>query len=318
VGFSYLVAGGYALFRAVAWDRDETGRRVATDLEPPPGFTDAEAYGANARGQIVGEAANPRETINGSVVRRAVLWERSGHDAYLVCDLGVPEGFDASSAFDVNDYGQVVGTARRLESDGQGGLRQRSDVVVWQRPWWSRECAFEATLLESAEDLAFNQNPSINERGDVVARADRLSASLVIASRPLLWTRGCRGYLKPLELPLPAGFTDGFARGLNTRGEIVGAVQVRSTGGRISASRAVVWRRASRRSFAASLLANPQGTELSLAEHINERGDVVGSSPAPQPGASGGLLWERHGARCRPDGVPTGPGDHRSPSPAVP
>ena len=40
----------------------------------PPGFTDALALDANHHGLVVGEATNPRETINGSTVRHAVAW----------------------------------------------------------------------------------------------------------------------------------------------------------------------------------------------------------------------------------------------------
>ena len=106
IGFSYLVGPGFSLFRAVVWREDPSGERVPLDLTPPPGFTDATALAANARGQIAGEAQNPLEVINGSTVQHAVLWRPlCGHPnqphhppEYEVCDLGVPDGFDASGA----------------------------------------------------------------------------------------------------------------------------------------------------------------------------------------------------------------------------
>lgn len=307
VGFSYLTGSGLSLFRAVAWRRDVSGLRVAVDLEPPAGFTDAQAYSANWRGEVVGEAANPSETVNGSVVRHAVLWQR-GHDGrYEACDLGVPDGFDSSTAFDLNESGAVVGTARRLESDGAGGLQVRSDVVVWQRVRWGHGCAFRTVSLESRDDLPFEQNPSINERGDVVARADRLTPGGPTLSRALLWSRRGCGYTVPVELPLPEGFTDAFARDLNTRGEIVGSALVRSPAGATTAARVVVWRRGAGGRFVPTLLASPAGASIAVAEQVNERGDVVGSTPMPAAGRSGGLLWKKKRERCADNGQTRGP-----------
>jgi len=305
VGFSY-VAGEFSLFRAVLWRRDVSGARLAVDLEPPPGFTDAQAYSANGRGEIVGEAANPGETVNGSTMRRAVLWQPRRDGGYEVCDLGVPEGFDASTAFDINDSGAIAGTARRLESDGAGGLRARSDVVVWQRLERNHEgsherahgCTFAPVLLPAREDLPFDQNPSISERGDVVARADRLTPNLPTVSRGLLWSRRRCAYAAPVELPLPEGFTDAFARDVNGQGDVAGTALVRSPSGATTGSRAIVWRRGERGRFVAEPLDNPPGTALSVAEGMNERGDVVGSSPAPAAGQSGGLLWKKTRRRC--------------------
>ena len=307
VGFSYVAGSGFTLFRAVAWRKDASGLRVAVDLEPPAGFTDAQAYSANWRGEVVGEAASPAETVNGTVVRHAMLWQRQRDGSYEACDLGVPEGFDASTAFDLNEAGSVVGTARRLESDGAGGLQVRSDVVVWQRVRSGHDCAFRTLPLESRDDLPFEQNPSINERGDVVARADRLTPGGPTLSRALLWSRQGCGYAAPVELPLPKGFTDAFARDLNSHGEIVGTALVRSPAGATTAARVVVWRRGARGRFVPTLLASPAGASIAVAEQVNERGDVVGSTPMPAAGQSGGLLWKKKRERCADNGQTRGP-----------
>jgi hypothetical protein len=300
IGFSSLIGDGFSLFRAVAWHRDPSGLRVPVDLAPPPGFTDATAFAASAHGQIAGQVQNPLEMINGSVFGHAVVWQalEGDHDRpdhpveYEVCDLGVPDGFDVSSASGINARGDVVGTAQRFESDGNGGLLLRSDVVVWRKPERQhRRCVSEPILLPSRPDLPTNQNPAINERGDVVVQADRRLTGQPAVSRPLLWARSGRHYLDPVELPIPEGFTDAFATDINARGRVLGTAQVRSATGAIQASRVCVWRLNHRCVWVASLLPNPPGTTLTASARLNEHGDAVGSAPLPPPASSGGLLW---------------------------
>lgn len=320
IGFSYLVGPGFSLFRAVVWREDPSGERVPLDLTPPPGFTDATALAANARGQIAGAAQNPLEVINGSTVQHAVLWQPlCGHPnrpddppEYEVCDLGVPDGFDASGASGINEPGDVVGTARRLESDGRGGLLLRSAVVVWRKPWRRhRRCVSDPIVLPSRPELPLNQNPAINDRGDVVAEADRRVTGQPAVSRPLLWARSDGDYVEPVELRLPEGFTDAFATDVNASGHVLGTAQVRSSTGALQASRAVVWRLCHRRGSAVSLLANPPGTALTVGAHLNDRGDAVGSAPLPLPGSSGGLLWRGATSRRGHDGDDDDRDDHR-------
>ncbi len=300
IGFSYLIGPGFSIFRAVVWREDPSGEHVPLDLMPPPGLTDAAALAANARGQVAGEATNPLEVINGSTVRHAVLWQPLHGDPnraddtpeYEVCDLGVPDGFDTSGASGINGTGDVVGTARRLESDGSGGLLLRAAVVVWRNPWrHHRRCDSDPIVLPSRPELPFNQNPAINDRGDVVAQADRRVTGQPVVSRPLLWRRSDGDYAEPVELPIPEGFTDAFATDVNASGRVLGTAMVRSSTGATLASRAVVWRRCHRRDQDVSLLANPPGTTLAVGAHLNDRGDAVGSAPLPLPGSSGGLLW---------------------------
>ncbi len=302
VGYSYLV-GAASVFRAVVWREDASGTRVAVDLEPPPGFTDALAMDANHHGLIVGQASNPRETVNGSTVRHAVAWfPRKGGD-YEVVDLGVPEGYDASSASGVNALGEVVGTAQRLETDGPGGLLLRATVVLWRaRPRHDGNCETETLVLPPRTDLPRNQNPAINAAGLVVAQADRIAPGERPVSRPLLWWRLGRRFLGPYELPLPEGFTDAVPNDINELGTVLGTASVRPVSGPRVASQAVewTWSRARGR-FVTRLLANPPGTALVTASGINERGDVVGSAPLPASGTSGGLLWRRRAhRRCDP------------------
>ena len=197
VGFSSLIGGGVSVSRAVVWRDDPSGLRVAVDLEPPPGFTDAAAFDANHAGLIVGEASNPAEVINGSVVRHAVAWVPNHDDSYDVLDLGVPDGFDVTSASGVNEMGEIVGTARRLEVDGS----QTAAVVVWRRPFKRHgRCHSETFVLDSHPDLPRNLNPAISTAGLVVAQADRSTPGQATTSRPLYWVRAGRGFSGPYAL----------------------------------------------------------------------------------------------------------------------
>ncbi len=292
IGFSYIPVPGAARFRAVIWRRDPSGLRIPVDLEPPAGFTDARAFSASRRGQVVGEALNPSEVTNGVARRHAVSW-RLDWGRLDTCDLGVPDGWDTSTAFDVNEAGDVVGTANRTESDGAGGLRMRSEVVVWRRPHrHSSACESELQVLDGRDDLPFKQNPSINEHGDVVARADLITSGQPTISRPLVWARREHSYRAPFELPVPDGFTDAYARDLNSRGVVVGTALVRDAANRTTSAQGVSWR-FERGRWRVSLLEQPAGVGFTSPEQISEKGDVVGTTPTPATGHSGALLWPR-------------------------
>jgi hypothetical protein len=296
VGYSYLLGGGVSLYRAVVWREDPSGQRVAVDLEPPAGFTNALAFDANQHGLIVGEATNPRETINGSTVRHAVAWIPKKGSDYEVLDLGVPEGYDVSSASGINELGEIVGTARRIESDGAGGLFVRSTVVVW-RPRVRRDgrCHADTLVLPPRADLPRNQNPVIDTVGLVVSEAERATSGQPLVSRPLLWKRWGHRFVGPYELPVPGGFTDAVANDVNELGTILGTAYVRSaTAGLALASQAVVWTWSWKKArYVPDVLPNPPGTAFVTAARVNERGGVVGSTPLPAPGTSGGLLWKQ-------------------------
>jgi hypothetical protein len=311
VGYSFL-PGGVSLFRAVVWREDPSGQRVAVDLEPPPGFTDALALDANHHGLVVGEAANPSELINGSTVRHAVAWVPKKRGEYEVLDLGVPEDYDVSSASGVNELGEVVGTARRLESDGAGRLLQRWTVVVWRlRSRHGGPCLADTHVLPPRPDLPRNQNPAINTLGLVVAQAERPTPGQPLVTRPLLWKRWGHKFAGPYELPLPDGFTDAQASDVNELGAILGTAFVRpATPGPVLASQAVVWKWSwRRRHFAPSLLPKPPGTTLVAGARLNDRGDAVGNAPLPLPGTSGGLVWKqkRCGHHSQPSLLEPGP-----------
>lgn len=279
--------------RAVAWKTDwETRQRVAVDLEPPPGFTDAQAWSGSGSGLIAGDAWNPREIVGGAQVRHAVLWHPEPDGGFRVCDLGVPEGFLTSSANDVNARGVVVGTA--LGRSAAGALL--SVGYVWRPVGRLSRCQFEAIPLAADPAVPRVSAPAINEQGDVVARAE---GSAPTFSRALRWRRHHHGYADPEVLPLPQGYTDALARAINARGDIVGTAQKRTANGAVSEARVVLWQ-STGRGWASRVLTSPLSTDTISSEHLNDRGDVIADTTLPPPGASGAYLWmEATRSDCR-------------------
>jgi hypothetical protein len=310
VGFSYLVTSSFTQFRAVVWKDDLSGERVPVDLEPLPGFTDALAYAGNARARIVGEVTNGTErTPGGLIVRRAVVWEPRRRGDFEVTDLGVPDGYETSTALDVNERGEIVGTAQRVELDGNGNLVLHGDVVVWRKGYRfhgaHRDCGdWQPEILPSSPDYALNLNPAINEWGAVVAEADARVTGQPTRNRALLWVRGRRGeYRGPFELSIPEGFTDALATDVNDEGVILGTAILRDATG-LSLSRPVLWRPRRRCGYEGVVLEAPDGVALVNSARLNDRGDVVGSAPLPPTGTTGALLWEKTAQPCRWRGHP--------------
>jgi hypothetical protein len=294
VGYSFVSAGGVSLFRAVAWRKDVSGLRVAEDLEPPPGFTDALAFAGNHHGLVVGAASNPGETVNGLTRRQAVAWE-PGKDGYEVTELGVPEGYDVSDAAGVNQLGEIVGTAVRRESDGGGGFVQRTAVVVWRRGCHRHgRSEVEAFVLPLPEDLPRGTSPAISTPGVVVVRAERSTPGEPLVSRPLFWIRRGHGFAGPYELPVPDGFTDAFPTDVNEVGAVLGTALLRqSTFPTLASSQVVVWTWWHKGGYRATVLPNPEGAAIVTSTALNEKGDALGfASPAP-PGGSGGYIWKK-------------------------
>lgn len=281
VGISFIPGGTQ---RAVAWRTDWASRqRVAVDLEPPPGFTDAQAFSGNGLGLVAGDAWNPKELVDGFVVRHAVVWRLAWNGTADVCDLSVPDGFLASSANDVNAFGFVVGTA--IGRSETGALM--SVGYVWRPVGHPSRCRFEATPLPSDPAVPRVSAPAINDRGDVVARAD---GSAPTRSSALRWQRYGHRYADPEVLPPPEGYGDALARAINAHGDIVGTAQQRGANGAVTDARVVLWRKTSR-GWTSWVLTSPTATNTINSEHLNDRGDIIADTPLPAAGSSGAYLW---------------------------
>jgi uncharacterized membrane protein len=240
----------------------------------------------NDRGEAVGAWRNR----NARLV--AVLW-RDG----LAVDLGIEAAFvDGAATFDgtiaegINNKGEIVGTARgiffrsgfywkegQFRSLGTGkrahDINEHGQIVGEDESCGLAFCP--AVLWEpdglarSLEDLPGGINWSraraLNDRGEVVGDANGTASVEAVSWQGVT--------VEPLE---PRG-VEGFAFDVNNRGQIVGTVGMRDTGGR----RAVMWQDHQLTALPSRVgLDIDPGGEHSAATAINEHGVIVGSRAA--------------------------------------
>lgn len=150
------------------------------DLGAPAGGSSS-ALAINAAGQIVGIAYYPEQD---QVL--AVRWEHSG-----LVPLGTLAGDSQSTAFGINNRGQVVGTSSGALSHG----------VLWNNG--------RMTGLADGQSQAI----AINNRGDVAGTWQPSAESPTYMS---VWRKGVR-----TTLPIPDN-SAGDVLGINNRGAVVG------------------------------------------------------------------------------------------------
>ena len=172
---------GVRAFRAVG--------TVMTKLDTLPGSPvegDTRAYAINASGQIVGDASTP------SFQQHAALWS----PANAITDLGTLGG-SFSSASDINDAGQVIGTSY-LTGDAV------QHFFVWSSSTGMRDLT---AMLGSVVSLA-----GINDAGQIAGTIGTGGGS-----HAFLYTPGSG----VKDLGTLGGATSG-ATGLNDKGQVVG------------------------------------------------------------------------------------------------
>lgn len=130
---------------AVAWPR----KGGVISLGTLPGFVHSEAVSISENGTMAGVAIGTGEFPNRS---RAVLWQPGGT---AMRDLGALDGGIDSRARDVNNRGEVVGTATSAEGD-------RAFV------WTAATGMLDLNSLVTVPGLVMTDALSINRRGDIV------------------------------------------------------------------------------------------------------------------------------------------------------
>jgi len=117
-------------------------------------------------------------------VSRALLWKRSHQGYGEPRELPVPEGFTDAYPTDVNEDGEVLGTAQVRPPTGAPTLSQ---VVVWRSRHKDR---YAVEVLPNPPETPIVTSTSINERGDALGIA---RAPLPGSSGGLLWKRRGKG-----------------------------------------------------------------------------------------------------------------------------
>ncbi len=176
------------------------------DLDTLPGHDWSYALGINNHGQIVGWSRNRNLSRS---PERPVLWQNGE-----VIDFATLSDDADSRAVDINDAGQIVGCAS-IKHPVLDEWSQRA--VLWDKG--------EMIVLPTLTDCQESKAAAINNRGQIVgwcSPRDVVDATDDDAWfsqwQPVLWEKG---EVLALGTLLPNGM-DGFAIGINDRGQIVG------------------------------------------------------------------------------------------------
>ncbi len=275
-----------------------------TRLIPAPGL-EASSRNLNNQGQVVGSSF--LIPFRHSTLPYAFLWQ-DGQFA----DMGSALKNNVSEAFHINDKGQVVGyfaangTHAFLWQDGQltdinpfnssysiaTSINNRGQVVGFacEGPnLYPPSCEEHIFLWENgqATDLGVLHGPvlfpSISNKGEIVGS----STDINNLSRPFLWRNG-----QISDLGTFMGDPEGAALDINDKGQIVGWSKS-STG-----SHAVLWQKGQIIDLGVldssvppcqSITTYPCG---SLANAINNHGQVVGSSPVGILHRPTAFIWQ--------------------------
>lgn len=269
-----LLGGGVVPmnFRATLW----TAEGEIIYLGTLPG-AESMAVEINNHGEIVGYTyIRWIETYQGYDGEMRQSSVRSAYHAFYwdamvgIRDLGAFAGGNSSTAYDINDRGQIVGSA----SNGTG--RQGfSHAAMWTKDGVIKDLG----VLDGGE---YSAARGINELGQVVGYGYGSDATI----QAFLWT--AKEGMKPLET-LPNHVS--MAMGINNRGDIVGYSYLQN-------SWRAVWNASLWTPRGELVMLEPvPGHMAGQALNINNRGQIVGASYAPEPfyyESGDAAIWYKH------------------------
>jgi probable HAF family extracellular repeat protein len=261
------------------------------------------AHWASANGLVAGGSENGEtDPLDpGFPEVRAVLWDNSAN----VMDLGtLPGGGYESSAHSVNSRGQVVGWALNTTSDPYS-LAELGSVYDFYEPvypYQTRAFLWENGAMQDLGTLTSDGTDAmgfaINEAGEIIGISYTNSTPNPIATRcsyaypdpnlslmptqePFLWENGTMISLKSL------GGTCGWARDLNSHGQLVGASDLLGD----QVMHPFLWTKAKGMQ---DLLENSTTFTgvWGIATKINESGDVVGWANLAGDTATDAFFWD--------------------------
>lgn len=199
-----------------------------------PNLPNAFATAVNESGQVAGAgmremcASVPEGAVCAEVLR-SVVWQGAQRTVLPLMEWWEPEPggaqlklsvLDGHSAADINDAGEVAGTAFvHVCREDRTGCRSRSRAYLWR--------GGEMVDLGKLDDLPSTQALAVNRHGDVVGYAWSWDTSL---RRPFLWRGGRLHDLS--EAATRAGWRLEIALDINDRGQILGYGVETATGQR--------------------------------------------------------------------------------------
>ncbi len=199
-------------------------------------------------------------------------------------DLGTLGKPDANSWINwggINDRGEAVGMSETADLDPNGEDICGFGTHLTCVPFLWRDGHMSALPTVGGNN---GQASAINNRGEVVGFAETADADPTCppspAEVPVLWDKG-----QAHALPLVGTDPDGFAFGINDRGQAVGY-----SGNCFFATHAVVWTNNS-----AVVLQDLGGTKSNVAYVINNRGQIAGKVRSADGTTYVAALWQPDG-----------------------
>jgi probable HAF family extracellular repeat protein len=222
--------------------------------------------GINDRGEAVGMAETSVPDPDGEdlcgfgtgLTCRPFLWQ-NGHMSALPT-LGGNNG----QASDINNRGQIAGTAQTTVTDSGCPPKQTMLPVLWEEG----KAQPLPTVGSDPDGVAF----AINDQGQAVGDSGICAGAI----HAVLWENGT-------AFPLPDLGTGAIAQGINNQGQIVGTVG--SPDG--TTQYAALWQNG-----AITNLGTLPEDFAALATGINNRGQVVGSTLDSGFNWSHGFIWQ--------------------------
>lgn len=295
---TWIAAG--ALFAALATAQPQP-RYTVLDLGTLGGAYSF-AFGINNGGEVAGAAATPAQTD--FVSTTAFLWSKQkgiinlgtlGPPAFPACPMCNSGASGVGAAGEVAMGSEIATLDPNGEDFCQYGTRRECVGAIWRNG-----------VLTAFANLPGGNNNNvfwINNRGQASGFAENgvfdpacatVTPFQVRRFQPVIW--GPNGEIQRVLSPLVAkGDTAAFAFMINDNGQAVGGSGLCSTIGlppaainNTVAAHAVLWDRDGSITDLGSL-----GGATSIANDINNRGEVVGAAQSPKDGTVHAFLWTR-------------------------
>lgn len=242
------------------------------------------AMGLNNQGwaeNMDGTVNPPENNLFTSVSRGRAVISIYGFINIDLGTLGKPGANSWINWGGINDRGEAVGMSETAEPDPNGEDLCGFGTFLTCVPFLWRDGHMSALPTVGGNN---GQASAINNRGEVVGFAETADADPTCppapAEVPVLWDKG-----QAHPLPLVGTDPDGFAFGINDRGQAVGY-----SGNCFFATHAVVWK-----NNTVVVLQDLGGTKSNIAYVINNRGQIAGKVRSADGTTYVAALWQPDG-----------------------